>query len=73
MVTPEHGVRMQAMFDTDLAGGTQTAPRWLKLTRTGNTVTGYESADGHDWRQVGTVTVALPRDAEIGLFVASPP
>jgi hypothetical protein len=73
MVTPGHGVRMQSMFGTDLAGGTQTAPRWLKLTRTGNTVTGYDSADGRDWRQVGTVSVPLPRDAEVGLFVGSAP
>ncbi|TDO33804.1 regulation of enolase protein 1 (concanavalin A-like superfamily) [Kribbella sp. VKM Ac-2527] len=73
MVTPGHGIRMQAMFDTDLAGVTTTAPRWLKLTRTGDTITGYESADGQSWQQVGTVTVSLPQDAEIGLFVASPP
>jgi hypothetical protein len=73
MVTPGHGIRMQAMFDTDLAGVTTTAPRWLKLTRTADTITGYESADGKSWQQVGTVTVVLPEDAEIGMFVASPP
>ena len=73
MVTPGHGIRMQSMFTTDLAGITTTAPRWLKLTRTGDTITGFESADGTTWQQVGTVTVALPQDAEIGLFVASPP
>ena len=73
MVTPGHGVWMQSMFGTDLAGGTQTAPRWLKLTRTGGTITGYDSADGRDWRQVGTVSVPLPRDAEVGLFVGSAP
>ena len=74
MLTPEHGVRMQAMFNTDLAGTAGAgAPRWLKLTRTGNTVVGYESTDGRSWQQVGSVTVTLPRDAEIGLFVASPP
>ncbi|HYU84904.1 MAG TPA: hypothetical protein VEK80_08850, partial [Kribbellaceae bacterium] len=73
MVTPGHGVRTQAMFDTDLAGPANGVPRWLKLTRTGNTVTGYSSADGRDWQQAGTVTVALPRDVEVGLFVASPP
>jgi len=72
MVTPEHGVRMQANFDTDQAGPSTTAPRWLKLTRTGNAVTGYESADGQSWQQVGTVTAALPQDAEVGLFVTSP-
>lgn len=73
MVSPDHGVRLQANFDTDLAGAAVAEPRWLKLTRTGNIVTGFESADGQSWQQVGTVTVALPRDAEIGLFVASPP
>ncbi|MFI7065433.1 ABC transporter permease subunit [Kribbella sp. NPDC050124] len=73
MVTPEHGVRMEAMFDTDLAGPADGAPRWLKLTRTGNQVTGYESAEGADWREVGTMTVALPQNVEVGLFVASPP
>jgi regulation of enolase protein 1 (concanavalin A-like superfamily)/ABC-type transport system involved in multi-copper enzyme maturation permease subunit len=72
LVTPDYGVRMQATFDTDLAGAATAEPRWLKLTRTGNTVVGYESADGQSWQQVGTVTVALPRDAEVGLFVASP-
>ncbi|MFG1814121.1 ABC transporter permease subunit [Kribbella sp. NPDC049174] len=73
LVTPEHGVRMEAMFDTELAGSANAAPRWLKLTRSGSSITGYESADGADWREVGTVTVALPRDVEVGLFVASPP
>jgi regulation of enolase protein 1 (concanavalin A-like superfamily) len=72
MVTPEHGVRLQAMFDTDLSGGANGTPRWLKLTRTGNVITGYDSADGRTWHEVGTVTVSLPRDVEIGLFVASP-
>lgn len=73
MVTPDHGVRMEAMFDTELAGPADGAPRWLKLTRTGSSVTGYESADGADWREVGTMTVALPQNVEVGLFVASPP
>lgn len=72
LVTPDHGVRMEATFDTELAGPATAVPLWLKLTRAGNTVTGYESADGQNWRQVGALTVALPRDAEVGLFVASP-
>jgi ABC-type transport system involved in multi-copper enzyme maturation permease subunit len=73
MVTPEHGVRLQANFTTDIAGTSGRAPRWLRLTRTGTTITGYESADGRTWRRDGTVTVALPQAAEVGMFVASPP
>jgi len=45
MVTPGHGTRLQATFATDLAGSASAAPRWLRLTRSGNTVTGYESAE----------------------------
>jgi hypothetical protein len=74
MVTPLHGVRLQGNFDTELTGSESTAPRWLKLTRSGAAITGYESSDGTTWSQVGTVSVgALPRTAEAGLFVTSPP
>ncbi|MFC5001071.1 hypothetical protein ACFPIJ_24925 [Dactylosporangium cerinum] len=74
MVTPAHGVRLIADATTELAGTATTAPRWLQLTRSGQTFTGAESADGSSWRTVGTVTVAdLPTRAWAGLFVASPP
>jgi ABC-2 family transporter protein len=73
MVTPGHGVRLQSNFTTDVAGGRDGAPRWLKLTRSGAVVTGYESADGRDWRRVGSVELdGLPAGAPAGLFVASP-
>ena len=73
MVTPGHGVRMQANFTTDLAGTADPAPRWLKLTRAGTTITGFESVDGTTWSPVGTVTMAsLPRTVQIGLFATSP-
>jgi ABC-type transport system involved in multi-copper enzyme maturation permease subunit/regulation of enolase protein 1 (concanavalin A-like superfamily) len=72
MVTPEHGVRLQANFKTDIAGTGDRAPRWLRLTRSGTTVTGYESADGRTWRKDGSVTVALPQTVEVGMFVTSP-
>lgn len=73
MITAGHGVRMQADFTTDLAGSAHTTPRYLKLSRAGDAVTGYESADGRAWTTVGTVTLAgLPSKVEIGLFVTSP-
>jgi hypothetical protein len=74
MITPGHGVRLQSNFTTDRAGSeATTAPRWLRLTRSGTSVTGYESADGANWTQVGTVELpSLPRRVEVGLFVASP-
>jgi hypothetical protein len=73
MVTPGHGVRLQADFADVAAGSRGGAPRWLKLTRSGDTVTAYESADGDAWTRVGAVERGgLPAEVEIGLFVASP-
>ena len=49
------------------------SPRWLRLTRSGETVTGYESGDGTRWHVVGTVRLAsLPANALAGLFAAAP-
>lgn len=74
MVTAEHGVRMQHDFIHDTAGKpgavTVDAPRWLRLTRVGDTFTGEESTDGVSWTRVGTATLA--GTVEIGLFVTSP-
>jgi len=77
MVTGSHGVRMQWDFTHDVAGLTgkvsAAAPRWLRLTRSGDTITGYDSADGAHWTQVGIATLAgLPTTAQTGLFAASP-
>jgi hypothetical protein len=77
MVTAKHGVRMQHNFTEDTAGrpgGVSAAsPRWLRLTRSGDTLTGYESADGEQWTEVGTARLAgLPATVRIGLFTASP-
>jgi hypothetical protein len=73
MVTPDHGVRLQSQFSEDISGSDQTAPRWLRLTRSGGSVTGYESADGQDWSEVGTLELDdLPAEVEVGMFVTSP-
>ncbi len=77
MVTGSHGVRMQDDFTQDMPGlpgaVSATSPRWLRLIRSGDTITGYDSADGTHWTQVGTATLAgLPQVAQIGLFTTSP-
>ncbi|MDP9869617.1 MULTISPECIES: ABC transporter permease subunit [Streptosporangium] len=77
MVTGEHGVRMQHNYVHDTAGRpggvSARSPRWLRLVRSGDTFTGYESADGRRWTRVGTVRLAgLPSTVRIGLFTASP-
>ncbi|HEY6416915.1 MAG TPA: hypothetical protein VIX41_11770, partial [Acidimicrobiales bacterium] len=74
LVTPDHGVRMRWGFEHDVAGSEgRAAPWWLRLTRSGDVVTGYESADTTNWQQVGHVDLDdLPSTVEVGLFVASP-
>jgi hypothetical protein len=73
MITGSHGVRMQHNFTHDVAGGPVRGPLWLRLTRSGDTLTGYESADGTTWTKVGTVKLTgLPETVEIGMFTTSP-
>jgi ABC-type transport system involved in multi-copper enzyme maturation permease subunit len=77
MVTGSNGVRMQYNYTGDTAGlpGKVSAanPRWLRLTRSGDTITGYDSADGTHWTQVGTVTLTgLPSTVQVGMFATSP-
>jgi hypothetical protein len=72
MLTGDHGVRMQYNFTHDVAGSAVSAS-WLRLTRSGDSITGYESADGQHWTAIGTaVLTGLPATAQAGLFVASP-
>src|SRR5690348_963640 len=77
MVTGDHGVRMQYNYTGDTPGlpGTVSAasPRWLRLVRAGDTLTGYDSADGTHWSRVGSVSLAgLPATVQAGPFVTSP-
>jgi ABC-type transport system involved in multi-copper enzyme maturation permease subunit len=77
MVTAGHGVRMQWNYTGDTAGLPGAVgpanPRWLRLTRAGDVLTGYDSADGTHWTQVGSVLLSgLPRVVQAGLFAASP-
>ena len=75
MVTGSDGVRMQWDYVTDtpgLAGRVSAAkPRWLRLVRAGDTVTGYDSADGTHWTLVGTAALpGLTSTVQAGLFAA---
>jgi hypothetical protein len=44
---------------------------WLRLVRSGNTLTGYASLDGQNWTQLGTATITMPATLYFGLVVAS--
>jgi hypothetical protein len=73
MLTAAQGVHMQWDFDADRKGSASSGARWLRLVRSGNTITGYESADGVAWQKIGTATPKnLPSTVEIGFYVSSP-
>ena len=77
MVTGSHGVRMQYDYTNDIAGlpgkVSAAAPRWLRLVRSGDSLTGYDSADGTHWTLVGTARLPGPATAvQAGIFVTSP-
>ncbi|MCU7726042.1 DUF1349 domain-containing protein [Actinoplanes sp. KI2] len=71
MMTGHNGVRLQHNFTGDEAG--PATAQWLRLARSGSTVTAYSSADGAAWTTVGSVTLTgLPASVDIGFFVTSP-
>ncbi|MFC7758915.1 hypothetical protein ACFQY4_13670 [Catellatospora bangladeshensis] len=77
LMTGAHGVRLQHSYRHDTAGRpggvSPDQPRWLRLTRDGDTVTGEESADGTAWTRVGTARLpGLPATVQVGLFATSP-
>ncbi len=77
MITASHGARMQYDYTQDIAGMlgavSTTSPRWLRLVRSGDTLTGYGSADGTHWTRMGAARLAgLPSMVQVGLFVTSP-
>jgi regulation of enolase protein 1 (concanavalin A-like superfamily) len=54
-----------------VAGATQALPGWLRLVRSGSTVTASVSADGVTWRTVGSTTATFGTSVYVGLAVTS--
>jgi hypothetical protein len=73
MLTGSHGVRMQSDFTGEIGGPSASSSCWLRLVRTGETITGSASTDGTSWTTIGSVRVPdLPSTAQAGMFVTSP-
>jgi len=76
-VTPGNGVSFQwrnmvngTNGNVQIAG--PTAPKWLKITRMGNSFAGFYSDNGTLWSQVGTAqTISMASSATMGLAVTS--
>ncbi len=56
---------------TSLAGPAVAGPYWVKLVRSGSTLTGYASADNVTWTTIGSATVSMASTIYIGLSADS--
>lgn len=76
LVSPGKGLAFQRRvtdggISTNTSGFAGTAPYWVKLTRSGTTITGSISADGASWTTVGSDTFSMPSTIYVGLAVSS--
>jgi len=78
LITPSNAVFFQrrlatggATSQTVLAGAGITAPYWVKLVRSGDTLTGYWWSTGTSWSPLGSDTISMDADVLIGVVVAS--
>ncbi len=75
-VSPIEGVSFERRDETGfgtalVSGGGIVPPRWVRLVRNGNTITGSHSADGTNWTQVSSATIPFPTEVFVGLAVTS--
>jgi hypothetical protein len=54
-----------------ITGPAVVAPYWLKIARTGSTISGYVSSNGTTWTLVGHATITMGSSISIGLAVTS--
>jgi uncharacterized repeat protein (TIGR03806 family) len=52
-------------------GPASKIPYWIKLVRSGDTFTGYISADGENWRRVDSVTIPMDKTIYVGLALSA--
>ena len=75
-VTPGNGTAFQ--YRTTKGGmaannntGAVATPYWVRLVRSGNTITGYRSSNGVAWSRQASITIAMGTNVYIGLNVCS--
>jgi glucuronoarabinoxylan endo-1,4-beta-xylanase len=70
-VTSSNGVIFQCRSSTGGSSSNRvtglSAPCWVKLVQSGSALTGYYSADGTSWTQLGTTTISMDSVEYAGL------
>ena len=56
---------------THTDAGSGRNPAYVKLTRSGSTFTAYRSANGSDWKKVGSQSISMASTIYVGLAVTS--
>lgn len=52
-------------------GGSGSAPYWVRLNRSGDTLTAYVSSNGTSWTQLNSLTISMNTNVYAGLAVTS--
>lgn len=76
VLTPGNGAAFQyrtaaGSVSTHIAGGAAAAPLWVRVVRSGNTLSGYRSADGVTWTALGSATIPMGAQVQVGLAVTA--
>src|SRR5205823_12985555 len=58
--------RVDGDITVSTSGSQSTAPRWVKLIRSGNLISGFESPDGVSWTAVGSDTFTMGASVLVG-------
>ena len=77
-VTPVDGTQFLTRKDTGgITSSSKTGldkgklPYWVKLVRSGNTFSGFESPDGERWSLIGSTNISMKTEALVGLVTSS--
>ncbi|HVV71914.1 MAG TPA: Ig-like domain-containing protein [Verrucomicrobiae bacterium] len=76
-ISPNGTVRWQTRRTTGgrsstVNAGTGALPNlWVRLTRSGSTITAYSSTDGANWSQLGSTSITMATNVYFGIGVAS--
>ena len=78
VITPGNGFNFMSRTAAGGASAYTAGPalnaapnNWVRLTRVGDLLTGYVSADGTNWTPAGTATIAMSATTQAGLAVCS--
>jgi glucose/arabinose dehydrogenase/regulation of enolase protein 1 (concanavalin A-like superfamily) len=76
VLTPSGGIAFQRRATAGSMATTTTvsglaAPYWVKLARSGDTLTASRSSNGSSWTVIGTATITMAQNIFIGLAVTS--